>query len=31
MAAAAIASMIAAVFSTQLVSRRPAVEAMRDL
>ena len=31
MAAAAIASMIAAVFSTQLVSRRPAVEALRDL
>jgi putative ABC transport system permease protein len=31
MAAAAIVSMIAAVFSTQLVSRRPAVEALRDL
>ncbi len=31
MAAAAIASMIAAVLSTQLASRRPAVEALRDL
>ncbi|MBA2287399.1 MAG: FtsX-like permease family protein [Ktedonobacteraceae bacterium] len=31
MAAAAIVSMIAAVLSTQLASRRPAVEALRDL